>query len=107
MIKKLLHISNKLDEVGLHKEADFMDAIIKAAGKKKKYTKKQLKHFDGDGDGKPFEPEDFKKLRNDAKDSKKKKTKKKKKDDDVQICTECGYENSSTANFCQNCGTKL
>ena len=104
MIKKLLHISNKLDEVGLHKEADFMDAIIKAAGKKKKYTKKQLKHFDGDGDGKPFEPEDFKKLRNDAKDSKKKK---KEKDGGVQVCSNCGHKNSSHANFCEMCGTKL
>lgn len=96
MIKRLLDISNKLDEAGLHKEADFLDAIIKvAAKKKKKPTKKQLDALDADGDGK-IEKEDFVKLRS-----------KSKKDDKKKKCHKCGTMNEPDAKFCKNCGTKL
>ena len=41
MIEKLLKLSDELDKKGLHKEADFLDQIIKAA-KEGKLTKEQL-----------------------------------------------------------------
>ena len=47
MIKDLLKLSDKLDRMGLHKEADFLDQIIKVA-KSEGYTKEQLKTFDKD-----------------------------------------------------------
>lgn len=96
MFKKLLEISNKLDERGLHKEADFLDAIIKsAAAKKKKPTKKQLEALDANGDGK-IDKDDFAKLRS-----------KSKKDDKEKKCHKCGTMNEPDAKFCKNCGTKL
>jgi hypothetical protein len=92
MIKKLLTLANKLDNAGLHKEADYLDAIIKTS-----YSKKQMEVFDGDGDGKPFEKEDFSKLRNDSKDSA----------TDLIECPNCGTLNDNTNTHCSNCGTKL
>ena len=93
MIKELTILANYLDKLGLFKEANTLDSIIKESAKKKekaseeeipkeeleakkepkkkvkakkptkKPTKKQLEVFDVDKDGKPFEKEDFKLLR--------------------------------------------
>ncbi len=59
MIKKLIDLANYLDQNNLSVEADKLDSLLKSAA----YSKEQLEIFDGDGDGKPFEPEDFVKLR--------------------------------------------
>ncbi len=64
VIKDLITLADHLDNIGLIKEADFLEEVIKEAGKKnKKPSKKQLEVFDVDKDGKPFEKEDFKLLR--------------------------------------------
>ena len=52
-------MANYLDQNNLSVEADKLDSLLKSAA----YSKEQLEIFDGDGDGKPFEPEDFAKLR--------------------------------------------
>tara|TARA_A200000159_G_scaffold164544_1_gene194618 strand:- start:7322 stop:7552 length:231 start_codon:yes stop_codon:yes gene_type:complete len=59
MIKELLRIANILDEKGFLKEANDLDEIIKAFASKSKYTKKQLDTFDTNGNGIPFEDEDW------------------------------------------------
>ena len=61
MINDLIKLATHLDNKGLHKEADYVDAIVRKAAEE--YTEEQLKHFDGDGDGEPFEDEDFEELR--------------------------------------------
>ncbi len=66
MINELAKLAAHLDNKGLYKEADFVDAIIRKMAKE--YTKEQLEHFDGDGDGKPFEEEDFEELREEDED---------------------------------------
>lgn len=68
-IRQLIHLANRLDSLGLTKEAALLDDIIKEAAdikkapKKKKPSKKQVAVFDADKDGKPFEEEDFELLR--------------------------------------------
>lgn len=64
MIKDLIRLADHLDDIGLTKEADVIEEVIKEAAKKnKKPSKKQLKVFDADKDGKPFEKEDFQLLK--------------------------------------------
>tara|TARA_Y100001958_G_C20955806_1_gene356559 strand:- start:166 stop:663 length:498 start_codon:yes stop_codon:yes gene_type:complete len=64
MIEELIKLADYLDHKGLSTMADKIDLLLKNAA----YSKKQLEVFDGDGDGNPFEPEDFKHLRSDNAD---------------------------------------
>ena len=59
MIKELLRIANILDEKGFVREANDLDEIIKVFASKSEYTKKQLDTFDLNGNGIPFEDEDW------------------------------------------------
>ena len=61
MIEELIKLADYLDQKGLSTMADKIDLLLKNAA----YSKRQLEVFDGDGDGSPFEPEDFKHLRGD------------------------------------------
>ena len=69
IINILISMSNNLDRKGYHKEADRVDFLIRKVAEdlaedlEQEYSEEQMKHFDGDGDGKPFEKEDFKALR--------------------------------------------
>jgi len=78
MIGDLIRLANHLDSIGFSKEAGFLDEVIKEAAKKEdktkssqkpKPSKKQIEVFDVDGDGKPFEEEDFKMLKEKKKKS--------------------------------------
>ena len=61
---ELTKVANKLDSLGLSDKADELDSIIVAIAKKEdeknEYTEEQLKHFDPDGNGTPFEKSDWK-----------------------------------------------
>jgi len=65
IVSILISMSNNLDRKGYHKEADRIDFLIKKVAEdlaedlEKEYSDEQIKHFDLDKDGKPFEKEDF------------------------------------------------
>ena len=62
VVNSLIKLSNHLDSLGQYKEADFLDAVIKNAKKKKKPSKKQLDALDENKNGK-IDSEDFELLR--------------------------------------------
>lgn len=98
IVKALIKLSNRLDLIGQHKEADILDEIIKSAKKKKKKpSKKQLKSLDKNHNGK-IDKEDFKILRRKRKENKADDSGEKKK------CANCGHMNHHDAEKCSKCG---
>ena len=70
IMRILISMSDNLDIRGFHSEANNVDFLIRkvaedlASDLEEEYSESQIKNFDADGDGKPFEKEDFKLLRN-------------------------------------------
>ena len=101
MIKKLLKLSDQLDRKGLHKEADFLDQIIKVANKEK-YTKEQLETFDKDKSNPPYSKSDFEMLRENKADDGSLKLK-----DGLISCPNCGTLNDPENKNCTHCDFDL
>ena len=94
MIEKLLKLSDALDKKSLHKEADFLDQIIKIANKEK-HTKEQLETFDKDKSNPPYSKSDFEMLReNEADDG----------NDGLIECPRCTTLNDPDNKNCTHCG---
>jgi hypothetical protein len=92
VLRDLIKLANHLDQKGLTREADFLDKLVSLSG----YTKKQVDTFDKDGDGVPFEKEDWEIMNSKA--------------DDVEgkiKCPNCGTMNDSDEENCVNCGYDL
>ena len=80
MIKELIKLAEHLDKRGLHKEADYVDWLIKESRKKKKMDAVGKEDSDVDNDGDTDSSDEYlakrRKAISDSKKSKKNKTKK-------------------------------
>tara|TARA_Y100000996_G_C22107428_1_gene472480 strand:+ start:197 stop:511 length:315 start_codon:yes stop_codon:yes gene_type:complete len=88
MIKELIMIANRLDELGLTKEADVIDSIVSKNMNKLAELVGDQHKIDANKDGE-ITAEDFEMLQENSADDKYK-------------CTACGTLNESSATVCRN-----